>query len=137
MILKNSYSVNICKPIEMVYKIAEQYPAFVKHYTVKSNDENTETLISVTVGYEVMGIAFKWRGLGKKVKNKSILYTQTDGLLKGLTAHWIFNKSGNETSIVEINTTYHTSVFLKWFFERQVKATIRNILNDLKSACEN
>ena len=45
------------------------------------------------------GIVLHWEGEGIKNKNKSINFTQTKGLLKGLRADWMFEPQDNKTKV--------------------------------------
>jgi hypothetical protein len=79
-------------------------------------------------------IPVRWIGEGKKIKDRSINYVQTSGLLKGLTADWEFIEINPVLTKVQIilsfNSCFIFSLFLRYFLTN----TSQQLLKDLKIA---
>lgn len=126
--------------LEKVFKVAETYPLFVDFYKDKSLFPQDERKINVEVGLKILGINFKWKAEGLKIKNKKINFIQTQGPLKGLQAAWYFTKLDGKTRVIienKFKSNYLLGrlgdIFIANLF---VKTTIKKILKELKKKSE-
>ncbi len=127
-------SILIDSPVEEVYRVAELYPSFVKFYVRKFVIENSVDEIRVAVGYKLFGFPVYWNGTGKKNKNHSISYIQTDGFLKGMKADWEFIPERGKTQVsININSNKSIPLF-NWFIRKTLKDVSNRILLDLEEA---
>lgn len=85
--------------LESVFQIAERYPEFVNFYEKKSILYQDDNKLLIEIKCYLFGIPFRWKGEGIKNRYKEIKFEQTDGLLKGLKAHWLFDKKNGWTKV--------------------------------------
>ena len=124
-----------------VYRTAQGYPLFATFFRSREIISQNENELVVRVGSTLWGYPTTWIGKGKKVKNESIEFVQTDGLLKGLVALWKFEDSGSST---KVTIAFHFDLAipgvgsgLEWLIGNyKVKRTARMILLALKEASE-
>jgi ribosome-associated toxin RatA of RatAB toxin-antitoxin module len=134
-------SIVIRRPRAEVYRIAERYPLFATFYRSREILAQSETEQVVKVGSTLWGYPTTWTGRGHKVKNESIEFVQTDGLLKGLVALWKFEEMESSTKVT-IAIHFHLAISgigygLEWLIGNyKVKPTVRMILLALKEVSE-
>ncbi len=127
--------ISIDHSIQSVYEMAEQYPQFVSFYDLKVIEENTPTSNKVRSGMKLIGfIPVRWRGEGVKVKDCSIKYIQTEGLLKGLTSDWEFFKINPVLTKVQISLLFNSFFFVAWILRFFLKNITEQLLNDFRFA---
>lgn len=135
-------SLRICRPLEEVFKQAESYPAFVGFFHKKETKSSSDSFLSVEVGMKRYGLTFEWAGEGVKTKNKSIDFTQTKGLLKGMKARWTFTPIHDHETEVAIEADFEMKIPVAGFIlERAfsgllVEKTTQRILSELKKVSE-
>lgn len=100
-------SIQINRAPERVYEIAETYPKFVSFFLdgskiLSSDDRN----LLVEVHSRLLGLKTSWKGKGIKVPKRSIRFTQTEGLFRGLTARWSFVPRSDSETRVTICTSF-------------------------------
>ena len=140
--IKTESSIEIQKPIDEVYKIAESYPRFVSFFHKREVVESTDRSLSVRVGMKRFGVNFEWEGEGQKEPARAIRFTQTKGLLKGMKANWFFDSEDNKKTKVSIKTSFEFKIpaigFIleKSFSTFLVERTTQKILNELKKSSE-
>lgn len=124
-----------------VYRIAERYPLFATFFRSREILAQSEQELVVRVGSTLWGYPTTWIGRGKKIKNESIEFVQTDGLLKGLVALWKLEDTGSST---KVTIAFHFNLAipaighaLEWLIGTyKVKRTVRLILLAMKKECE-
>lgn len=127
-------------PLEKTYHSAESYPLFVDSFLDKkilmTNDDGSKVRITNLF----FNLPLTWEGQSKKQKNKSISWIQTSGLLKGLTAEWLFVPITQESTEVIIKGKYLGSGFPGFFLSSVAPILIskaaKKILESLKSVSE-
>lgn len=134
-------AIVIDEDLERVYAIAQTYPRFVNFYKNKDVIFESQEKIVARMAYSFYGIVFNWEGEGVKNKNKSINFTQTKGLLKGLRASWVFEPQDNKTKVI-IRTELRFNSFFGKIFEKPlgfifIPNTLTKILLSLKNSVEN
>lgn len=134
-------AIVIDENLEKVYAIAQTYPRFVDFYKKKDVIFESQEKIVVRMASSFYGIVLHWEGEGIKNKNKSINFTQTKGLLKGLRADWMFEPQDNKTKVT-IRAELRFNSLLGEILERPlgllfVPNTLIKILSLLKNAVEN
>ena len=127
--------------LERVYAIAQTYPRFVNFYKKKDVIFESQERIVARMAYSFCGIVLSWEGEGVKNKNKSINFTQTKGLLKGLRANWIFEPQDNKTKVI-IRSELRFNSFLGKICEKPlgflfIPNILTKILLSLKNCAEN
>jgi len=134
-------SVLIDAPHEVVYRMAEQYPTFVSRFREKRIVSQDEKQLIVQVSSSLLGIPIHWRGVGVKEPMRSITFTQTQGLLKGLLASWSFTPAHQGTEVkIRVQFAFPVPIFqviLEKVVGKVVKRNLRIILESLKVAAEN
>jgi len=124
-----------------VYQVAERYPLFATFCRSREILVQNESELVVRVGSTLWGYPTTWIGQGKKVKNETIEFVQTDGFLKGLVALWKFEDTGSSTKVT-IAFRFNLAIpgighGLEWLIGNyKVKRTARMILLALKEASE-
>lgn len=134
-------AIVIDENLEKVYAIAHTYPRFVDFYKKKDVVFESQEKIIVRMASSFYGIVLNWEGEGIKNKDKSINFTQTKGLLKGLRADWVFEPQDNKTKVTiraELRTNFWMGeMFGKILGSLFVPNTLIKILSSLKNAVEN
>lgn len=98
--------------VETVFQIAERYPEFVDFYQKKSILYQDDDKLFIEIKCYIFGIPFRWTGEGIKSRYREIRFKQTNGLLKGLKAHWLFEKKNNKTEvIIKTNFSIRNPIF--------------------------
>lgn len=138
--LETEKSTIINQNLEKVYAIAETYPEFVSFYKEKKILFQDERILTVKMSASFYGVVLTWKGEGIKTKNKSIEFSQTQGLLKGLKAIWIFERLENNLTKVTIKTIINFNsigkMFEKIIVNLLVSKTTSKILSSLKYVAE-
>lgn len=134
-------AIVIDENLEKVYAIAQTYPRFVDFYKKKDVIFESREKIIVRMAISFYGMVLNWEGEGIKNKNKSINFTQTKGLLKGLSADWVFEPQDNKTKVT-IKAELSSNSLLGGIFGKLlgflfVPNTLIKILSSLKNAAEN
>lgn len=134
-------AIVIDENLEKVYAIAQTYPRFVDFYKKKDVIFENQEKIIVRMASSFYGMVLNWEGEGIKNKNKSINFTQTKGLLKGLSADWVFEPQDNKTKVT-IKAELSSNSLLGEIFGKLlgflfVPNTLIKILSSLKNAAEN
>ncbi|OGX23599.1 MAG: hypothetical protein A3J51_06680 [Omnitrophica WOR_2 bacterium RIFCSPHIGHO2_02_FULL_45_21] len=134
-------SIVIDRELEKVYAVAETYPRFVDFYKEKEIIFENQSKIVVKICSSFYGKILKWEGEGIKYKNKSIDFTQTKGLLKGLRATWLFEGLNKKSTRATIRTQFNFQFFFGKLFEKVIGSllipkTTANILSCLKNTVE-
>lgn len=112
-------SVLINDNLKSVFEVAEKYPEFVNFYKRKSILYQDDKRLLVEIDHYIFGIPFRWKGEGIKDRYNEIRFTQIEGLLKGLEAHWLFRKENDKTKVT-IKTNFTINNPLLRIFERLI-----------------
>ncbi len=134
-------SILIARKREHVFKTAETYPCFVRFFRYGKILYQDDELMRVKIGAKIFGVPTSWIGEGKKKKFETIIFTQTQGLFKGLIATWTF-KEMKESTLISINVDFEFRVplignFLENVLGKTVVAkTVRGILREMKREAE-
>jgi ribosome-associated toxin RatA of RatAB toxin-antitoxin module len=134
-------SISIRRPRAQVYRVAENYPTFVKFYRQREILYKDDAFMRVRVGSVVLGLPTSWVGEGEKTPFEKIQFTQVQGLFKGLTATWHFTDAGDDT-IVSIHTRFAFPIpviggsLATLVGNATVRKTVRIILTELKREVE-
>ena len=130
-------SVVISKPLEQTYMVAEQYPKFVDFYKDREIINSDDYTSEVRVSSVFLGLKFIWKGMGIKERNKKLTWVQSEGLLSGMRAEWIFAAIPQGTNVT-LQVTYDSK---SPFWDKIasvifIRKTVPKILQCLKVACE-
>lgn len=133
--------LHIKASLEKTYRTAENYPLFVESFQDKKIIWSDELSSKVRITNLFFKIPLTWEGEGKKIKNESIHWIQTSGLLKGLRASWIFKPNEKAGTEIVIKAAFSTKgvrrVFLNIVAPILIGKAVNRILVSLKKACEN
>jgi ribosome-associated toxin RatA of RatAB toxin-antitoxin module len=136
---EGSESAVIERPRQKVYQVAETYPLFATGFRAREILVQSQDELVVKVGSSICGYPTTWIGRGTKLKDHSIAFIQTDGLLKGLQAFWKFEDVETSTRVtisfcftLQIPGIGSTLELL--IGEFKVKPTVKMILRSLKKA---
>ena len=124
-----------------VYQVAETYPLFATGFRAGEILSQSPDELVVKVGSSIWGYPTTWIGRGTKMKDQSIAFIQTDGLLKGLQALWKFE---DVESFTKVTITFRFTLDIpgigplveSLIGKLKVKPTVKMILRSLKKASE-
>lgn len=138
--MKAEHKISINVPLEKVYQTAETYPLFVESFQDKRILSSNEEALRVRITNIFFNVPLTWEGEGKKKKNESISWIQTNGLLKGLRADWIFAPIEDSKTEVTIKGEFSaegvTGIFLNFIAPALIAKATNRILKSLKLAAE-
>lgn len=93
-------SILVQAKLDEAYRLAEEYPLFVDAFEKKEILHRTDKRSHVRITNRFFKLPLTWEGKGYKHRNERIVWLQTQGLLRGLKAEWIFIPQGDATEIV-------------------------------------
>lgn len=120
--------------VSELFRMAVTYPLFVKAYDVKEILSETPSELRVRMGRTIWGLPFRWEGTGQKKKDDWIHFTQTRGLLKGLTAEWTFREMAAYSTRLQIVTRFTCRALFRGFFYGLVVSTMDIVFQELAAA---
>lgn len=137
-------SIVVKRDIDSVFSVADTYPSFVDFYFNKQIlDGDCSSVRKVRMCARFFGnVIFCWEGTRTKcIKNSEIEWVQTEGLLKGLKAVWLFASQSGVTHVT-LKCFYNPSVFLFGSLLGYlanvlfIHKTLPRLLSSLRVACE-
>lgn len=135
-------TIEIHRPKEHVFKVAESYPLFVRFFKSREILHQDDRTMRVRIGSTILGLPTSWIGEGKKTRFESIEFLQTQGFFKGLVAKWTFMSLSPSASRVSIQFRFQMTVpVIGGWLERtlvtlKVRPTVKGILAELKRTAE-
>ncbi len=132
--------ISVHADIKKTFEIAEEYPLFVSEYQKKEIICRNEKSSRVRITNIFLVIPLSWEGESVKEKNHKINWIQTRGLLKGLSAEWLFFSREKNLTEVIIKGVYKgigvRRYFVQFIAPLLISKTTRKILHALKKAAE-